>query len=87
MLHIVNNSGLAWTLCQRFASGDDKVLLIEDGVFAASQCPDELSGQLYVLREDLALRGLNEEFPPGIETVDYAGFVALTTACAKTQSW
>ena len=43
--------------------------------------------QLYALIPDLKARGLLERVMPGIELVDYAGFVALTEQFDSVQSW
>lgn len=99
MLHIVNKSPFernALSSCLGHALAGDSVLLIEDavvGAIAGSTAAGELSTALadksvYVLKEDLAARGMQESrVVEGIQLVDYGGFVDLTVNNEKTQSW
>lgn len=99
MLHIVNKSPFernALSSCLGHALAGDSVLLIEDavvGAIAGSANAGELSAALadksvYVLKEDLAARGMQESrVVEGIQLVDYGGFVDLTADNEKTQSW
>jgi len=98
MLHIVNRSPLsrpALESCLRVAQSGAAVLLIEDGVYAAS--PGTRAAALiasrtgslkfYALGPDLQARGLAERVVEGIEVVDYDGFVDLVAGHASVQSW
>lgn len=99
MLHIVNKSPFernALSSCLGHALEGDSVLLIEDavvGAIAGSAFADQLVAAMadkaiYVLGEDLAARGMQKNrVVEGIQIVDYAGFVDLTTDNEKTQSW
>lgn len=98
MLHIVNkspNERNAFHSCLRFAKAGTPVLLIEDGVYAAvrgSTAADRLqsaSGNhtFYVLKEDVAARGLAEHLVTEVEIVDYGGFVDLVAENDTNQSW
>jgi tRNA 2-thiouridine synthesizing protein B len=90
MLHIVNKTA-ALDVCRRFAQPGHAVLLIEDGVFAATRA--DLLGdvaaslKVYALQPDLAARGMAGRVQPGITTVDYAGFVELVATHPNNQSW
>jgi tRNA 2-thiouridine synthesizing protein B len=79
--------------CLRYASDGSPILLYEDGVYGAvagSALEDKMKGvmsnhDVYVLKEDFALRGL-EKMMGGVKEVDYAGFVDLVEE-HKTASW
>lgn len=101
MLHIVNKSPFernALKSCLAHTLAGDTVLLIEDAVVAAvtgtSIAPElqlamqDKSVSIYALGPDLSARGVSaERVLEGIQVVDYAGFVDLTVANEKTQSW
>ena len=88
-LHTVN-SLTRLPLCLRtFDREHDRLLLIEDGVYLAAQLPALPEAvRAHVLQEDLQARGIAL---PGegsaLFTVDYAGFVALVCAYARSVSW
>ena len=90
MLHIVNKTA-SLDVCRRFAQPGHAVLLIEDGVLAATRA--DLLGdaaaslKVYALQPDLAARGMGGRLQPGITTVDYAGFVELVATHSNNQSW
>lgn len=97
MLHIINKSPLtnaALDSCLRVAQSGD-ILLIEDAVVAAAS-GNAYEGKLreamgrckvYVLQPDLEARGLADRLIEGVSSVDYGGFVDLTTANKNCQSW
>ena len=95
MLHLVNKSPYDACNLNTAASimkGEDSLLLIEDGVYAAiksGKAASLLSGRkVSVLGADLAARGISEDkLIDGIEVIDYAGFVDLVEANDKVQSW
>jgi len=101
MLHTVNKSPYEKNSLQRcfeVATAGSPVLLIENAVYAVmvagSQAPkiEQALGQrqlrVYALEADLKLRGITQEqMIPGIEVVDYAGFVNLAADNDKVQSW
>lgn len=98
MLHIVNkspDSAGALASCLRVAREGDSVLLTEDGVYAATQALSARCGlatamprlKLFVLLPDLEARGIAARRLPGIEPVDYGGFVDLVAAHSTSQSW
>jgi len=98
MLHIVNKSPFernALDSCLRFGRKGSSVLLIEDGVYAATRgnvaepkikaALDQM--KIYALRPDLEARGMQDAVMAGIELVDYGGFVDLVTGHTTVQSW
>ena len=98
MLHIINKSPFdtnALDTCLRMAQAGHAVLLIEDGVYAATQgsataermrqAGSKLS--LFVLQPDLDARGMTGKQLDGITLVDYAGFVDLVEKYPTSQSW
>ncbi len=99
VLHIVNKSPFernSLDTCLRLAKADSAILLIEDGIYAATRNSataskiGEALGRhaIYALEPDLDARGIvAERLIDGIELVDYAGFVELTTRYARVQSW
>ncbi|HFC93339.1 MAG TPA: sulfurtransferase complex subunit TusB [Leucothrix mucor] len=99
MLHIVNKSPfekVTFESCLNHVSAGDSVLMIEDAAVGAvdgTAFADELKSAMtkvnvYVLAGDLTARGLSEDrLIDGINTVDYAGFVDLTTGNETIQSW
>lgn len=93
MLHIVNkspNERNALASCLRVAQAGQALLLIEDGVIAATgQGLGDAASRLkvYALAPDLAARGLAAKLAPGITAIDYAGFVDLVAEHSTSQSW
>jgi tRNA 2-thiouridine synthesizing protein B len=98
MLHIVNKSPFATNAlesCLRMAQAGHAVLLIEDGVYAATQGAAtaermrQAAGKLslFVLQPDLDARGMTAKLQDGITPVDYAGFVDLVEKYPTSQSW
>lgn len=97
MLHIVNKSPEAGGLqgCLRAARDGDAVLLIEDGVYAATTAVASRCGlaqaaprlKLFVLLPDLEARGMAARRAAAVEPVDYGGFVDLVAANPTSQSW
>jgi tRNA 2-thiouridine synthesizing protein B len=98
MLHIVNKSPLernALDSCLAAAQPGAAVLLIEDGVYAATRgnaAESKLQAasaqlEIYVLAPDLEARGMAQSLAEGVKTVDYAGFVELAAQHKNCQSW
>ena len=98
MLHIVNKSpSQSRTLdsCLRLAQDGSALLLIEDGVYAATRGSTAEAGlreamarlKVYALRPDLEARGVAARVIDGIELVDYGGFVDLACGQPNCQSW
>jgi tRNA 2-thiouridine synthesizing protein B len=97
MLNIINKSPLtSVTLdtCLKTANGGD-ILLIEDAVYAATRGNSaeallrEAMGRfkIFVLMPDLEARGLGDRIIEGVTSVDYGGFVDLTSNNKTCQSW
>jgi len=98
-LHTVNKSPFeksSLDACLAHAGAGANVLLLEDGVYAATtgtaveqrmkQALDSV--KLFVLGPDLMARGLAEDrVIQGITVVDYAGFVDLAAENDKVQAW
>jgi len=99
MLHIVNKSPFeknSLQTCLRLSGAGSRILLIEDGVYAAvrgtSMKPHiaEFLGdrEIYALGPDLGARGIDVSMMiEGIEVTDYDGFVKLAVSSSKVQSW
>ncbi len=99
MLHTVNKSPAeknSLHSCLRLAQAGSDILLIENGVYAAmldADSSETVSAALkvhrvFVLEPDLTCRGLSvAEVIPGIERVDYNGFVELAVANDSVFSW
>jgi tRNA 2-thiouridine synthesizing protein B len=98
MLHIVNKSPTernSLDTCLRLARDGAALLLIEDGVYAAtrgSAAEKKLREamrriKVYALKGDLEARGMTGRVIDGVETVDYGGFVDLVCDRRNCQSW
>ena len=98
MLHIVNKSPLDKTSldsCLATAQPGAAVLLIEDGVYAATR-GSTAEGKLreamarikvYALKPDIDARGMADRVMNGVTLVDYGGFVDLVAEHPNCQSW
>jgi tRNA 2-thiouridine synthesizing protein B len=98
MLHIVNKSPLQTSTlatCLRMAQAGDALLLIEDGVYAATAgSATEAAMQaacatlkVYALQPDMDARGVTPRLLAGVTLVDYAGFVDLSVEHNTSHSW
>ena len=97
-LHTVNKSPFeksSLESCLSHVAEGSALLLIEDGVYAATKGTSveaKVKGasgvKLYVLGPDLKARGLTtERLIDGFEVVDYAGFVDLAAEHDKVVAW
>ena len=98
MLHTVNKSPFASNtleICLKYAKQGSAVLLIEDGVYAATtgttvsqRLLDALATvSIYALKSDVEARGMQHRLMDGIKLVDYGGFVDLVVEHHAVQSW
>jgi tRNA 2-thiouridine synthesizing protein B len=98
MLHIVNKSppqSPTLQSCLRLAQPGQAVLLIEDGVYAATRAGAAACGlgeatqrlQVYVLQADVEARGMAGRLIEGVAAIDYAGFVDLVAEHPRNQTW
>ena len=97
LLHTVNKSPFesnTFDACLGLAKSGSTVLLIEDGVYAATSgnaAADKISNadgiSFCVLGPDLQARGLENKLADGIKVVDYEGFVNLVAEHDSVQSW
>ena len=95
-LHVLSHSPFAdsrLTSCLRVLSPEDAILLCGDATYALRPDCAPLraleaqiaSSELFVLEEDILARHL--EVPHGVQSVDYAGFVALSIRFDKVNTW
>jgi tRNA 2-thiouridine synthesizing protein B len=98
MLHTVNKSPFeknSFESCLAHAQKGSTILLIEDGVYAATQntaVSEALTKAMAdfticALEPDLKARGIRGKVMDGIKLVDYSGFVDLVVANDKVQAW
>lgn len=97
MLHIVNKSpfdtGSLASVLRVARKEGGAVLLIEDGVYAATrnsatEASLKAAGMpVYVLQPDADARGLQSRLMEGVNMVDYGGFVDLVAGHDNVQSW
>jgi tRNA 2-thiouridine synthesizing protein B len=98
MLHIVNKSPFQTSTldtCLRMAQPGSGLLLIEDGIYAAttgsameSRLRDACTTlKVYALQPDMDARGVTTKLIDGITLVDYSGFVDLTVEYKTSHSW
>jgi len=95
VLHLVFQSPVEIAVLDRIDAGDD-VVFLENAVLRVLQqgnLNDALSEllkstRLYVISDDIAVRGiLPEELVKGMEVIDYGGLVTLTVNNPVIQSW
>ena len=98
MLHIVNKSPFQTSTldtCLRMAQPGNALLLIEDGIYAATvgSATEErvrkacATLKVYALQPDMDARGVATKLIDGVTLVDYAGFVDLTVEHSTSHSW
>lgn len=98
MLHIVNKSPFQTSTlgsCLRVAQPGDALLLIEDGIYAAtvgSVTEAEIRTacatlRVFALKPDMDARGVSQKLIDGVTAVDYGGFVDLTIEHHTSHSW
>ncbi|SDL01193.1 tRNA 2-thiouridine synthesizing protein B [Modicisalibacter muralis] len=94
LLHLLNRSpasSLVHRDTLRAMGEEDRLLLIEDGVYGAlmplADRFEAIHGRLFALREDLASRGLDGRCDARVTVVDMEGFVTLTEESERTVSW
>ena len=83
VLHIVNKPA-ALPSCLDAASAEDVVLLIEDGVYAATQ---KTSRTLRVLDLDAQARGVASRLSENTTLASYEDFVRLTEQHTPIVTW
>lgn len=96
-LHTVNKSpfeSATFETCLGLAKSGSTVLLIEDGVYAATsgnRASDAISKadgiNFAVLGPDAKARGVDSKLADGIKVVDYDGFVAMAAEHDTVQAW
>ncbi|WP_136067736.1 sulfurtransferase complex subunit TusB [Modicisalibacter radicis] len=94
ILHLLNrspaSSGVAHEML-RTMGADDRLLLIEAGVYGAVEPQaalfSALEGRCFALLEDLASRGLTGCCASWVTPLDMQGFVTLTEETQRTVSW
>ena len=98
MLHIINKSPFQTSTldsCLRMAQPGSAVLLIEDGVYAATVGSAAEQGlrqvsttlKVYALQPDMDARGVTSKLIDGVTLVDYGGFVDLAEKYHTSHSW
>jgi len=78
--------------CLRLISAPAALLLMEDGVYAATRAAAELVAiepaiEIYALQADLDARGISATLNPRVTPIDDRGFVELSLHCARMQAW
>jgi tRNA 2-thiouridine synthesizing protein B len=97
LLHTVNKSPFesnTFDACLGLAKSGSTILLIEDGVYAATtgnSVADKIKNttgiNFCVLGPDAQARGIVGKLAEGIKVVDYAGFVDLVAEHDAVQAW
>ncbi len=67
------------------AEPTDQFILLGDGVYTRKPLSADSAATLFVLEEDLRVRGLDPL--PAWQPIDYDRFVELCAACAPAISW
>ncbi|MBP7521913.1 MAG: sulfurtransferase complex subunit TusB [Leptothrix sp. (in: Bacteria)] len=94
MLHIVNKSptqSAALSSCLRLAQPGATLLLIEDGIYAATTGAGMAQAlapfTVCVLQPDVQARGMAGRLIEGARSIGYEGFVDLVAEHTHNQSW
>ena len=97
ILHTINKSPFQHSCfeeCINCCVSSASILLIEDGVYAATahtkfetQLQELNAIDVYALAADVKARGLESTLNPHITLIDDAGFVELVTTHSTVQSW
>ncbi|MEY3808662.1 MAG: sulfurtransferase complex subunit TusB [Pseudomonadota bacterium] len=95
MLHLIFQSPIEIAVLERMALGDVAVFLenavlrlLQHGQISARLTQQLGNNRLYVLSEDLVVRGITvDQLIKGIEVIDYARLVELTINHPVIQSW
>ena len=97
LLHTVNKSpfeSASFDYCLGLAKSGSTILLIEDGVYAATtgnKVADKIKNaegiSFCVLGPDAQARGIEGKLADGIKVVDYEGFVDLVAEHDTVQAW
>jgi tRNA 2-thiouridine synthesizing protein B len=95
MLHLIFQSPIDSAILERIDSGDDVLFLenavlriLKKGSFCAALTQLLIQNRLYVLVDDIEVRGIGiAELLEGIEVIDYSGMVDLTIKNPVIQSW
>ena len=98
MLHIINKSPFQTSTldsCLALAQPGNTLLLIEDGIYAATVGSAAESRmrqacatlKVYALQPDMDARGVTGKLIDGVTLVDYGGFVDLALECSTSHSW
>jgi tRNA 2-thiouridine synthesizing protein B len=83
ILHTINKVS-ALGLCSDLIAEDDKVILLEDGVYLGLQ---SLPFPIFAIRQDVDARGLGDRLTEQTELIDYSVFVHLSSEADKVCSW
>jgi len=95
MLHLIFQSPIDIAILERIDSGDDVVFfensvmrILKNGCFSDTLMQLLKQNRLYVLADDIVVRGINaDELVNGIEVIDYSELVKLTVKNPVIQSW
>jgi tRNA 2-thiouridine synthesizing protein B len=98
MLHTMNKSPFernTFDTCLAHLKKGHALLLIEDGVYAATKDTDAAKKlqeamktvQVYALQPDIEARGMQNRVLDGVKLVDFGGFVDLAAEHPTVQSW
>jgi tRNA 2-thiouridine synthesizing protein B len=92
ILHTVNRSPQhhhALRSCLPFIGPEDVLLLLEDGVYAATPATAGLLAgtKTFAVRADIEARGLATHLSESITLIDYEGFVRLCVQYPVIKHW
>ena len=83
IVHTINKVS-ALGLCDNLIGEDDKIILLEDGVYLGLQSRPFL---VFAIRCDVDARGLNGLLAAQTKSIDYNDFVHLCAEADKVCSW
>ena len=83
ILHTINKVS-ALALCKDLIVENDKVILLQDGVYLGIH---PLPFASFAIRDDVNARGLVDRLTEQTESIDYVDFVRMCTEADKVCSW
>ncbi|MCB1691785.1 MAG: sulfurtransferase complex subunit TusB [Pseudomonadales bacterium] len=81
-------AGSALDNCLAFLAGGDEIVLLEDGVVAATlDIIDRCEAPIYAIEADVKARGLSARLRSTVKLIGYDEFVNLCTMHNSIRSW
>lgn len=90
-VHLIQTSPFtskALESCLRVCGSRDAIILMADGVYAATDAAREWpAAAVYALADDVAARGLSDKIDSKLTVIDYPEMVDICSRHRHSQSW